>query len=868
MGIHRLIGTVVTALCVAVIAAMFCASALALPAEQHPYISSLSMVGKVQAGATCGVATDSHGDIYVPNFFEEKIKVYSATATLLAEFKTPAKTNGPCGVAVDSSGDVYVECFGTEIVKYKPKGGEFPPTSSTKFEIEKSFAHEGVLSFSSEASQPKSITLDPVNQDLYVAAKGHIDSYTAAGAPISETIGEGLVPDVEYLGVGVYGVNEDVYVSAYSPNAGKHMAYIFNPTGTMVLTEITGAGAPAGRFGFAPSERLAVDQSDGDVYVGDIGDHDVVDEFEPSGAYVAEIGPEFGPSLELEQDGPSGIAVDDGALSPNKGDVYVTGNHAGKSNLYAFGPLIAIAEDSMGAQAAGTGKGAVECKVPKGDYTTCLPKYAAGTELTVRAKVAEGSELAEVAGTGSAQSCTASPCTFTLAEASTVTATIDLISLAKFPLTVAVTPSGSGTVQCKVKGGSLEPCAAEYEENAEVEVIETPGSGYGFEEWSEACSGSGTCMIKMTGAESVTAKNRVVSKFQLHVSNTDVAAGTVTSSPAGIDCGEDLCAAEFSEGQEVTLTATPEPGQRFVEWSGEACAGATATTCKVTISKETTVSAKWEATHAFPLTVFITGQGKVESTPAGVSCSSPAEECTAALEGEVTLTETPKAGSGYEFAGWIGCRKASVTTCKVDVTAAGEVTAVFLKAGTEGKEGPQGSKGETGANGANGKEGAQGQKGEPGSKGSAGPEGPKGVTGETGAAGATGPAGEKGASGPQGERGAPGAQGPAGPAGQVELVTCKKAGKRLKCTTKLVSGTVKFTATGGGGAAARATLSRHGAVYAAGAARSAHGRLSLRLQPLRKLRPGRYTLTLIGGSGRHERIESEAFTLSAGGRLR
>jgi hypothetical protein len=92
-------------------------------------------------------------------------------------------------------------------------------------------------------------------------------------------------------------------------------------------------------------------------------------------------------------------------------------------------------------------------------------------------------------------------------------------------------------------------------------------------------------------------------------------------------------------------------------------------------------------------------------------------------------------------------------------------------------------------------------------------------------------------------------------------VTCKKVGKKQKCTTKLISGTVKFTTS-----SARATLSRHGAVYATGTERGAHGSMSLRLTPLRRLRPGNYELTLISGAGRHERIRNESFTLSAGQR--
>jgi Collagen triple helix repeat (20 copies)/Divergent InlB B-repeat domain len=223
--------------------------------------------------------------------------------------------------------------------------------------------------------------------------------------------------------------------------------------------------------------------------------------------------------------------------------------------------------------------------------------------------------------------------------------------------------------------------------------------------------------------------------------------------------------------------------------------------------------------------VFITGEGEVTVTPTGMTCAT--EECSYAFEGEVTLTAA-KAGAGYELAGWIGCKKVSATSCTVDVTAAREVTAVFLKAAKEGLAGTEGPAGKQRAAGSEGR---------------------------TGATGSIGAAGERGAQGPAGPTGA---QGPAGSAGQIELVTCRKVKGKQHCTTKLVSGAAKFTTSG---LAARATLSRHGRVYAAGTARLARGRMSLRLLPARRLRPGKYTLTLTTGTGRHKRTTREPFTL-------
>jgi hypothetical protein len=311
--------------------------------------------------------------------------------------------------------------------------------------------------------------------------------------------------------------------------------------------------------------------------------------------------------------------------------------------------------------------------------------------------------------------------------------------------------------------------------------------------------------------------------------------GEATVSKHDIDGTTDLTAITCTEG--FMCVAVDSNGNVFVSsdggttWSeqlalGTDLTGISCSSSSLCLTVDTAGNVTAFAPPLFPLTVFITGEGEVTLTPAGIKCST--EECTHVFEGEVTLTAA-KAGVGYEFAGWIGCRRASATTCTVDVTAASEVTAVFLKAGKEGVAGKESSAGKEGA------------------------------TGNEGKTGATGPPGEKGATGVAGLQGPAGAQGPAGPAGKLELVTCRTVNGKRHCTTKLVSGTIKFTATG---SAAQATLSRRGVVFASGSARSTRGRMSLWLVPLRILRPGKYTLTLISGDGKHKGISSESFTLN------
>ena len=63
--------------------------------------------------------------------------------------------------------------------------------------------------------------------------------------------------------------------------------------------------------------------------------------------------------------------------------------------------------------------------------------------------------------------------------------------------------------------------------------------------------------------------------------------GTVTSDPAGIDCGS-TCASSFTAGSTVTLTATAASGSTFAGWSG-ACSGTG--DCTVTMNADHDVTA-------------------------------------------------------------------------------------------------------------------------------------------------------------------------------------------------------------------------------------------------------------------------------------
>lgn len=70
--------------------------------------------------------------------------------------------------------------------------------------------------------------------------------------------------------------------------------------------------------------------------------------------------------------------------------------------------------------------------------------------------------------------------------------------------------------------------------------------------------------------------------------------GTVTSTPAGIDCGAD-CSESLAQGSSLTLTATPAGGATFIGWSGAGGACSGSGPCTLVVNASQTVSAEFSA---------------------------------------------------------------------------------------------------------------------------------------------------------------------------------------------------------------------------------------------------------------------------------
>ena len=144
-------------------------------------------------------------------------------------------------------------------------------------------------------------------------------------------------------------------------------------------------------------------------------------------------------------------------------------------------------------------------------------------------------------------------------------------------LTVTLEGDAEGTVTSSPPGINCgSDCTESYDSGTGVTLTAEPEDDAEFAGWSGACTGTDeTCTLTMNGPKSVTAT--FTNNPVLTVVKTGSGQGTVTSNPAGINCGGD-CNQPYAPGTSVTLTAEPEQGSTFEGWSG-ACGGTV--TCTV-----------------------------------------------------------------------------------------------------------------------------------------------------------------------------------------------------------------------------------------------------------------------------------------------
>jgi hypothetical protein len=144
-------------------------------------------------------------------------------------------------------------------------------------------------------------------------------------------------------------------------------------------------------------------------------------------------------------------------------------------------------------------------------------------------------------------------------------------------------------------------CSASFNSGTPVSLTAAPVSGWSFQGWGGACSGTGTCSLTMNADQSVSASFSPAT-YTLSVAVAGSPGSRVTSSSSAIDCGS-TCSANFTAGTQVTLIATPDYAWGLAGWGG-ACSGIGG--CSVTMNADTSISATF-APLFMPVEVPVVG---------------------------------------------------------------------------------------------------------------------------------------------------------------------------------------------------------------------------------------------------------------------
>ena len=198
-----------------------------------------------------------------------------------------------------------------------------------------------------------------------------------------------------------------------------------------------------------------------------------------------------------------------------------------------------------------------------------------------------------------------------------------------------------------------------FAQGSAVTVTAIPSAGYGFTNWTEngvIVSTNPSYELTMAGNKALVANFSV--QLSVTLSSNPAAGGTTTGSGS------------FAPGSSVTVTAIPNTGYTFVNWTEGTTVASTNAIYTSPLNANRTLIANFEMSSGFSLNV-VAVNGTAIKNPVLTSYNSGAI---------VQITATPS--TGYTFTGWSGDATGALNPLSVTMNANKNITANFALTGS------------------------------------------------------------------------------------------------------------------------------------------------------------------------------------------
>ncbi|MBL8142094.1 MAG: hypothetical protein JNM38_13345 [Acidobacteria bacterium] len=482
------------------------------------------------------VAVDSNGTVYVADYFNQMIRKITAAGvvTTAAGVNQVGSVDGtgsaarfawPTGIAVDNDGVVYVGDSGNNAIRHVTPSGVVTTLAGFPAALGSADGTGSAARF----NRPNGVAVGGTGA-LYVADSGNNTIRRIAAGGVVTTLA-GLA--------GAYG-------SANGTGSAARFSYPF---------------------------AIAVDGG-GVVYVADTYNHTIrkisgSGEVTTLAGLASSSGTADGTGSAARFHLPQGVAVD------GSGTVYVADTYNHTIRKITTGGVVTTFAGLAGAAGSTDGTGSTaRFDRPLGIAVDGNGTVYVSSRNTIR-RISSGgvvTTLAGMAGTFGSADGTGSAARFLEPTGVAVDSVGNVYVMDTVNQRVRrITPAGVVTTIAGGRIGSTDGTgsAVAFAWPAGIAVDGT-GNVYIADSFNHAIRWSGTTPPPT-----------------LSLTKTGSGTGTVTSSPAGLDCGA-TCAAAFDSDSLVALSATPVTGSVFGGWSG-ACTGRS--TCRVTMSGAQAVTA-------------------------------------------------------------------------------------------------------------------------------------------------------------------------------------------------------------------------------------------------------------------------------------